>query len=140
MLNIENQTNKEIQQPKLEYRFDHKRKIQTERLAGNISINDLVAFESGKFNDPEHNDSYAVIIDIRGAVFELNKDEIKMVYNFLEDYTSRLNMNRKFAFIANTPNEVVIAELFLVRFGRLTPAYFKIFSTEAAAEQWITIN
>lgn len=133
-----NLTQKGILDKKLEYRFDHKRKITFEKVRGQISFNDLAAYEKSKFSDPEYNDSYAIIADIRGAVFDISKYEIIRIYKFIIKSTTKISMKGKFAFIANTPNEVVAAELFRVSLARFGPAVIQIFTTEEAALHWIT--
>lgn len=137
MLGVENQTNKEIIAPKLEYKIDHERKITFEKVRGKISFSDLAAYEKAKFNDPEYNHSYSIIADIRGATFDLSKDEIIRIYKFIVTNTTKISRRGKFAFIADTPAEVVAADLFRISLRRFGPVIIEIFSTEEAALQWI---
>ena len=137
MLNIENQTHKKILVPKLEYKIDHKRKITFEKVRGQIFFSDLAAYEKAKLNDPEYNHSYAIIADIRGATFDLSKDEIIRIYKFIVTNTTKITMKGKFAFIADTPAEVVAADMFRISLRRFGPVIIEIFSTEEAALHWI---
>ena len=121
----------------LEYRFDHEQKIIYEILKGDITLNELLQLERNKFNDPEHNASYSVILDIREANFRFSNVEKEIFYESIKDYTANLNMNRKCAILTNNPQEVVISELFKLRMSQSSPMNIKIFSTETAAMEWI---
>lgn len=139
MLRVENQTNKQTITPKLEYKIDHKRKITFEKVRGQISFSDLAAYEKAKLSDAEYNHSYAIIADIRGATFDLSKDEIIRIYKFIVTNTTKISMRGKFAFIADTPAEVVAADMFRISLRRFGPVIIEIFSTEEAALKWTTI-
>ncbi len=122
---------------KLEYKFNHKQKIIIETISGKIKLNELIELEKTKLNDPGHNDSYSIIIDIRGAVFEINAAERETFYKMLEELTANINMNRKCAFITQRPNEVVNSVLFKLRVNEFAPMNFEIFSSEEAAYAWV---
>jgi hypothetical protein len=140
MLTIDNQTDKKTSEAKLQYRFDHHRKITFEEASGQITFEVLAAYEKAKISDPEFKESYDIIADIRGATFDLTKDEIIRIYKFIITRTTRISMEGRIAFIADTPNEVVAAELFLVSLKRFGPAMMKIFATEEAALHWLAIR
>jgi hypothetical protein len=140
MLTLENQTNEKTSEAKLRYRFDHKRKITFEKVRGQISFEDVVAYEKAKISDPEFNESYDIIADIRGATFDLTKEEIIRIYKFIITNTTRISMEGRIAFIADSPNEVVAADLFIVSLKRFGPAMMKIFCTEEAANHWLAIH
>lgn len=140
MLNIDNKTNKKIIVPKLEYKIDHERKITFEKVRGQISFSDLAAYEKAKLSDPDYNHSYAIIADIRGAVFDLSRGEIIRIYKFIITNTTKITMKGRFAFIADTPAEVVAADLFRISLRRFGPVIIEIFTTEEAALQWIAFT
>ena len=122
---------------KLEYRFDHQQNIIIETIRGTINLNELIELEKKTLNDPGHNDSYPIIVDIRGVVFEVSSAERETFYNKFQELTANINMNRKCAFITNRPNEVVHSELFKLRVNEFAPMDFKIFSSEEAAYDWV---
>lgn len=124
----------------LEYRFDHKLKTIFERIKGPITLNDLIAHEKAKLHDPQHNDSYSVYIDLRGAVFEFSDEEKKRMYYFMEKITSEMNMDRKCAFVTDRPLEVANSILFKMEMHKLSPMNFETFSTEEAAYKWLYIS
>lgn len=140
MLSIENQTNKKTSEAKLSYRFDHSRKITFEKVSGQVSFEVLVAYDKAKISDPEFNESYDIIADIRGATFNLTKEEIIRIYKFIITSTTRISRAGRVAFIADTPDEVVAADLFIVSLRRFGPAMMKIFCTEEAALRWLAIH
>lgn len=127
-------------EPVLKYSFDHERGIIFERISGRISFNELLAYEEEKLRDPDFNDSYAVVGDIRGAVFGLSKEEIIRIYRRYVTVATDLDMRRRFAFITDNPDEVVAADLFRISLGRFFPWLIEIFSTEEAALQWISVK
>ena len=100
----------------------------------------MAAYEKAKISNPEFNESYDIIADIRGATFDLTKEEILRIYKFIITSTSRITMRVRIAFIADTPDEVVAAELFQVSLKRFGPAVIRIFSTEEAALLWLAIQ
>lgn len=122
---------------KVEYRFDHEQMITYEIFKGNITLDDLLQHSKKKFNDPGHTDSYAVILDIREAIFKLSEEEKNKFYKAISEYTSDMNMNRKCAILTNNPQEVVISELFKLKMVQLSPINIRTFSTTAAALEWI---
>ena len=121
----------------LEYKIDHKQKIIFETCKGRIILNELIELEKAKFSDPEHNSSYSIIVDIREAIFDISNTEKELFYKMLKDVTTKIDMDRKCAFITHKPKEVVFAELFQIRMRKFSPVNFKTFSTEKAAHNWI---
>lgn len=122
---------------KLEYKFDHKRKIIIDTISGIITLNELIEHEKTKFNDPVYNDSYSAVLDIRGSVFDMNTDEKEIFYKMIKESTAKINMKRKCAIITDKPNEVVNSQLFKIRMGQFSPMNFRIFSSEEAAYLWV---
>jgi hypothetical protein len=123
---------------KLEYKFDHKRKIIIDTVSGILTLHELIEHEKAKFNDPEYNDSYSAVLDIRGSVFDLNHDEKEIFYRMIKKLTAKINMKRKCAIITDKPNEVVNSQLFKIRMNHISPMNFRIFSSEEAAYMWVT--
>ena len=124
----------------LEYRIDHKRKLIIDTIRGEIQLNELINHEKAKLHDPEHNDTYSALIDIRDSKFLLDKDEKEVVYNFYKEYSAKINMNRKCAFLTSKPKEVVTSELFKLEVNQFTEMTFRIFTTEEAAYRWLSVQ
>jgi len=121
----------------LEHRIDHKQKLILDTIRGEIQLSELINHEKAKLNDPQHNDTYSALIDIRGSRFLLKKEDKEEIYNFFKEYTAKLNMKRKCAFLTNNPEEVVTSEIFKMRVNQFTEMTFKVFTTEEAAYKWL---
>ena len=121
----------------LEYNIDHEQKIILEKLQGKIELNELLEHEKMKLTDPEYNDTYSIMIDIRDLDFPRSEEEMEIIYRMFEDIGNRINMNRKCALVTHKPSEVVASELFSMRMKSLSPMVFRIFSTEKSALGWI---
>lgn len=121
----------------LQYKFDHNQKIIYETIRGDIRFIDFIRHEKAKLNDPEHNDSYSLLADIRESRFLMSDEEKKIVYEMFKKVGSKINMKRKCAIITNKPSEVANSELFRMGMGKFSPMMFKVFSTEEAAYQWL---
>ena len=123
----------------VEYKFDHKHKVIIDRFKGEILFNDLMNHEKTKLSDPEYNDSYSIFVNIRDATFKLSDAEKEIMYNLLKKTSTEINMNRKCAFITNTPLEVVNSELFKKNIKKFAPMNIKTFSTKEAAYLWLKV-
>ena len=121
----------------LKYRFDHKNKLIIETYRGEIELEHFIEYEKEKTNDPEYNDSYSLFIDIRDAIFKYSDVEKKIFYKTILDIASKINMNRKCAFLTTNPSEVASSILFKLRAMKFTSLKVEIFSTEVAALSWL---
>jgi hypothetical protein len=121
----------------LKYRFDHENKLIIESYRGTVGLMHFIEYEKEKTNNPEYNDSYSLFIDIREAIFQFSYEEKKIFYKTIMDIASKMNMNRKCAFLTTNPLEVASSVLFKLRAMRLTSLKVEVFSTEEAALNWL---
>lgn len=124
----------------IEYKFDHNLKISYERMKGKIHLNDLISYVQAKLNDPEYNNTYSILADIRGVEFQLSKDDKDIFYKLFEDSSNVINKNRKCAFLTNAPSEVVDSVLFKLSQSIFSKINIEIFSTKKAAYNWLNIS
>ncbi|PLX05378.1 MAG: hypothetical protein C0594_07600 [Marinilabiliales bacterium] len=123
----------------LKYEFDHKRKLIIETARGEIRLTELIEHEKTKFNDPEHNDSYSIFVDLRNSKFVLTDQDKEMIFKLIKEYTAKINAKRKLALLTYSPEEVVTSELLKRRMSKLTNLRLEIFSTENAAYKWLSL-
>lgn len=121
----------------LQYKFDHKQRLIYETFRGDIYFNDFVIHEEAKLDDPEHNDSYPLLVDIREARFIMSDEEKEIIYSMFHRTGQKINMKRKCAIITYDPLEFVTAQLFKNRMEKISSMVFRVFSTEEAAYTWL---
>lgn len=129
-----------MKNPELTYELDHINRLIHEKLTGRFTIEDLIHFEQKKFSDPEYDSEYNVFVDLRGAVID---DFMRQHVNFGDYVTqqaNRFNSRKKCAFVAETPKEMVFAELLKnLSHKAATNISYQIFSTETGAFIWLNV-
>ncbi|QGY44178.1 hypothetical protein GM418_11055 [Maribellus comscasis] len=120
------------------YKIDHELKINYDIIQGEVDLNMVIQHEKTRIQSDKFNEDYNSLIDIRGANFINFMENVGKFCDFLNDYTKRINMERKCAIVTSTPLEVVNSTVFSLGLKqRGTSLKFESFSSEEAAIKWL---
>lgn len=106
---------------------------------GELTFDKILSSKLEQANDPEWNQAYHNISDIRNAVFSLSDKEAKKII----DYTRtdiRWQHKRKTAYLTDNPNQVVFQKLLEFNKSREIPNEIEGFSTLNAILNWLQID
>ncbi len=118
---------------KIEYRIDSEQRFITERCQGAIGLRDLRAFLEALFADPAYERHYDGLVDLRGALLELDYEEIRELLAFQRAHprTSR----GSWAFLAEKPLNFGVMRMFL-SLGEGLGMEMEILETEREVRLW----
>ncbi|HPE75813.1 MAG TPA: hypothetical protein P5210_03730 [Draconibacterium sp.] len=123
-----------------EHRGDHDLKVNFNVIKGDFKFEDFLKNFDEVVHNPEYNDSYNILVDIREANFIDFTDNVSVLVDYFHETVSFFNMNCKFSFITTKPLDVVYATLLIEKLRKIgIRITFQIFSSEKAALNWMTV-
>ncbi|WP_421918721.1 hypothetical protein [Marinifilum sp.] len=115
------------------YKILQEMRLVVEYYHGVIKLEDIIGLRN-RIKEEENFKAYSnTILDFRDCILDIEHDELPEMIAYLKS-NSIINMDRKVAFLASTPNEVVLSMLYqqlLIESGIVYAT--KIFSTCKAA-------
>jgi len=112
-----------------------------EKFVGTINLSDMIVCVSKLFSDKKYDPNYLVLCDIRNANFVFNNNDLSKFIEFSHNAYHKFEVkeNRFMALLAHTPKQTALANLYSEKgFGIF--GIFKVFSTEEAALDWLTLR
>lgn len=111
-----------------------------ESYVGNFNYTDIFECKKTEIKDPQWNDYYNVLGDIRKGNMRLTSNDISSMNEYFKK-NQELNSNRKSAILTNSPDQVVFGTLLngynTIKGSLVVP---KVFSTLDSAISWLCIK
>ncbi|MGV1099675.1 hypothetical protein ACUUL3_09755 [Thiovibrio sp. JS02] len=118
---------------KIQYRIDPETKFITQEFHGEILLRDMLGFLETLFADPAYQPHYDGIADLRGAMLNLNYEEVKELVAFQSGHP-RCSCGA-WAFLAEKPLNFGVMRMFL-SVGDGLGMDLNIFETEREVRYW----
>jgi hypothetical protein len=123
---------------RIKYKIISELQLAVEYYEGQISLNDVIAFELSEMKNSEYSPMLNFIADFRNAELTASESDVKEFVDFLKK-TEGIIDNRKVALVTDTPNQVVLKTLYAL-YTSDTPVKIKVFSTLDAAMKWLEVK
>ena len=121
---------------KIDYTINKEKGIITEIWREKVSFEDYKDLKSREFSDPDFNNSYDIISDLRNASLSYSEKDMNKIIQLFKENQEEIG-NRKSALVTSNPIQVASTILFKEKI-KYMPINVRIFSTREAAEQWIS--
>jgi len=123
---------------RVQYACDHSLRIGFTTMTGEINQTVLRSELSLIWSSREYNPDYSVLVDLRLALFTIEKNDIP---GLLEIFSAMpgVKKNKKFAMLTATPQQVAFSTMFGQNIKNKYPFIIEIFSTHEAALNWLGV-
>lgn len=126
--------------PIFEHRANHDLEVNYYIIKGDFKFEDLVKNLDRVVRNPDYNDYYNILFDIREANFTDFMKKNSIIVDYFHETVSSFNMNRKCSFLTTKPLDVVYATLLIEKLQKIgIKIKFQIFSSEEAALNWMSV-
>lgn len=123
----------------LEFSNNHQLKTVIHVLKGTVSTDQILSHLKEKLNSPEFRDDYHILVDVRQAELFDFHERMDDFANLINNFSQKINMKRRCAFLTDRPNHVVHSVLLISKLeSQKTGMIFSVFSTEKAAYNWLS--